>query len=368
MATLHITQNPGEGSCRLVTVLPSPRPRIVCVGTARPPWRYTQEEIASFLGVPEGLGRRFFRTSGVETRNLYLQPAPDGTLAQEDEYQLLERHRRGALELGREAVSRCLAEVSCKTSDIQFLCCVTSSGFMLPGLSAMYVRHLGFRDDCQRLDIVGMGCNAALNAMNAATNWAAVNPGRLAMIICCEVNSAIHVQDDRLVTALANCLFGDGCAAVLITTAAQSGAEVLGFSSQILPDVWRAISYHWSREHGKFELYLDKDIPRVLGLNSPVPVSALLDKFALRRNEISHWLVHAGGRKVITAVGEANGLNEGDVRHSKSVLRELGNLGSATVLFSYQELMAEGCVSPGDYGVMIAMGPGVAIETALLSW
>ncbi|MBX9857271.1 MAG: hypothetical protein K2Y26_17205, partial [Gemmatimonadaceae bacterium] len=220
----------------------------------------------------------------------------------------------------------------------------------------------------QRVDIVGMGCNAALNGINAAASWVQANNGRPALVICCEINSAIHVRDDRPVTSVVNSLFGDGCGAALITGPEEGkGPRLLGFTSQIVPAAWRAISYHWSAHHGKFELYLDKSIPDVLGEHSPTPISALLAGFGLCRSAITHWLVHAGGKKVISAIKEANQLTDHDVRHSSSVLRRCGNLGSATIMFSYKELMREG-VSPGDYGVVVTMGPGAQIETALLQW
>jgi predicted naringenin-chalcone synthase len=136
----------------------------------------------------------------------------------------------------------------------------------------------------------------------------------------------------------------------------------------VVTDAWRAISYHWSANHHKFELYLDKDIPAVLGQHSPAPISALLAEFSLCRCDVSHWLVHAGGKKVLKAVGEANGLSEHDLRHATSVLRQAGNLGSPTVMFSYDELLRTDGVTPGDYGVMVTMGPGATIETALLRW
>jgi 3,5-dihydroxyphenylacetyl-CoA synthase len=357
-------------SRRLVTVLPSPRPRIASVGTASPQWRYSQQTIADLLAVPDGIGRRFFQTSGIEGRNLCLEPTADDRMPDEDQADLLTRHRRAALELGRVAIDRCLTPQGLNAVDIDFLCCVTSTGFTMPGLTAMYVRHLGFRHDCQRIDIVAMGCNAALNGLNVTTSWSAANPGRHALLVCCEINSAIHVRDDRVVTSLVNSLFGDGFGALLLSTdgAGLVGPEVLGFSSHIVPSAWRAISYHWSREHGKFELHLDKDIPHVLGEHSPAPISALLSAFTLCRCDVSHWLVHAGGKKVISAVREANGLTPHDMRHASDILAQAGNLGSATVIFSYEALMHEAAVAPGDYGVLVTMGPGATIESALLQW
>lgn len=322
------------------------------------------------LAVPEGIGRRFFRTSGIETRYLYTNGSGDASLPQEDEHQLLKRHRKGSLEVGGESVRRCLEPAGATPAEIDFLCCVSSTGFMLPGLSAMFIRHLGFRTDCQRIDIVGMGCNAALNGLNATAAWSMANPGRHALLVCCEINSAIHVRDDRVVTALVNSLFGDGSGAVLLKTDddAGTGPRLLGFASYVIPDAWEAISYHWSSEHHKFQLYLDREIPMLLGLHSPAPISALLERFSLCRCDVKHWLIHAGGKKVVSAIRDANGLTEHDVRHSTGVLRDAGNLGSATVLFSYEQLLREQIAAPKDLGMMVTMGPGATIETALIQW
>jgi len=354
----------------LVSRLSSPRPRILAVGTSNPPACYSQEEVATLLAVPEGIGRRFFRTSGIDTRYLCMTATAECTLPEDDQANLLKRHREGALELGDVAIARCLTPPGIDRSEIDFLCCVSSTGFMLPGISAMYLRHLGFRHDCQRIDIVGMGCNAALNGLNATAGWSVANPGRHALLVCCEVNSAIHVRDDRLVTSLVNSLFGDGCGAVVLRSGIEGdeGPEVLGFSSHVVPEAWRAISYHWSAQHNKFELYLDKDIPRLLGEHSPRPIGALLAEFQLDASSIAHWLVHAGGKKVIRAVAEANGLAEFHMRHASEVLKNTGNLGSGTILFSYEELLKEGIVQRGDHAVVITMGPGATIETALLKW
>jgi polyketide synthase Type III len=340
------------------------------VGTARPATRYGQDQLADLLAVPDGVGRRFFKGSGIEARYLYVAPTDDGRIPDEDQAQLLARHRRGALQLGSDAINRCLDTAGIAARDVDFLCCITSTGFMLPGLSAMYVRRVPFRQDCQRVDIVGMGCNAGLNGLSTVANWAAVNPDRHALLVCCEINSAIHVRDDRVVTSLVNSLFGDGCGAWLLanTIGRQAGPEILAFASYLVPDAWAAISYHWSVKHGKFELFLDKAIPQVLGVNSPAPISALLEAFDLRRHDVKHWFVHAGGKRVIGAVGDANGLTSRDLRHATSVLRDSGNMGSATVMFTYEESLKERVFASGEYGVMVTMGPGATIETALLRW
>ena len=214
-----------------------------------------------------------------------------------------------------------------------------------------------------------MGCNAALNGLNAAATWAVANRGRYALLVCCEINSAIHVNDDGVVTALVNSLFGDGCGAMVLASgdAPGTGPEVLGLSSRVVPQAGarsginglgastvRALPGQGHSERSRDALAGADHRP--------------LDEVGLCRCDIKHWLVHAGGRKVISAIGDANGLTPHDLRHATSVLRRYGNLGSPTVMFSYEALLNEDTIAAGDYGLMVTMGPGATIETALVRW
>jgi len=126
--------------------------------------------------------------------------------------------------------------------------------------------------------------------------------------------------------------------------------------------------YDWDDTHGKFSFFLDPDIPYVVGANVESTINGLLSCTGLRRSDISHWLVHSGGKKVIDAVRVNLGLSAHDLRHTVGVLRDYGNVSSGSFLFSYQRLVKEGLAKPGEYGVMITMGPGSTIESALLKW
>ena len=348
------------------------RARILSVGTANPPDYYTQQDILDRFRVQNPVVRKIFTASHIHGRYLYLPPETEDGVPRESQSALLKKHRRGALALGRQAIARCLEPEGLEPSDIDFLCCVSSTGFMLPAMTAMYIRHLGFRLDTQRTDVVGMGCHAGLNGMNPVVAWAMANPGKNALMVCCEVNSALYVYDDSIGTGVVNSLFGDGCAAVLIRSAESDeprfSPRVLGFQSHIIPETWQAMSYHWSDEHGKFYFNLDRDVPYVLGTHAEDPVRALLGRFGLKPRHVQHWIIHSGGKKVIDAIKYTVGITSHDVRHTTAVLRDYGNLGSGSFLFSYQRLLAEGRIQRGDYGLMMTMGPGSTIETALLRW
>ena len=348
------------------------RARILSIGTANPPSYYTQQDILDRFRVQNPVVRAIFQASHIQGRYLYLPPSTEDGIPRESQSELLAKHRRGALEMGRAAVDECLRAEGIAIEDVDFLCCVSSTGFMLPAMTAMYIRHLGFRIDTQRADIVGMGCHAGLNGLNPVASWAMANPGRYAMMVCCEVNSALYVYDESIGTGVVNSLFGDGCAAVLLRAddrdESRFAPRVLGFHSHIIPDTWEAMSYHWSDEQGKFYFNLARDVPYVLGTHAETPVNALLGRFGLRPRHVKHWIIHSGGKKVIDAIKYTIGITSHDVRHTIGVLRDYGNLGSGSFLFSYNRLLEEGTVRRGDYGVMMTMGPGSTIETALLRW
>jgi alkylresorcinol/alkylpyrone synthase/polyketide synthase Type III len=254
---------------------------------------------------------------------------------------------------------------------MDYFCCITTSGFLCPGLTAILMKHMGFREDCSRADIVGMGCNAALNGLNPVSSWAMANPGKNALMACIEVNSAAYVFDESLRTAIVNSLFGDGSAAIVVRSEPASsgkGPQIHGFNSHIIPSAIGAMRFDWDSEAGKWSFFLDRDIPYVVGAHAERPVKRLLDAHGLKLRHIKHWLVHSGGKKVIDAIKYNLGLSAYDVRHTTSVLRDYGNISSASVLFSYQRLLKEGLVREGDWGVMMTMGPGSTIETALLRW
>jgi polyketide synthase Type III len=275
--------------------------------------------------------------------------------------------------MGARALGACLKNAGADLSDISCLCCVTSTGFLTPGLSALLMRKLGIPPHCNRVDVVGMGCNAGLNALGVTAGWSVAHPGKLAVVLCAEACSAAYVFDSTMRTAVVNSLFGDGAAAVALIAGADeepvgAGPRVLGFASLIIVDAIEAMRYDWDGSQGKFSFYLDPEIPYVVGANAELVIDRLLSGVGLRRGDIAHWLVHSGGKKVIDAVRVNLGLTRHDVRHTTGVLRDYGNLSSGSFLFSYERLVNEDVAQPGDYGVLMTMGPGSTIEAGLIQW
>jgi 3,5-dihydroxyphenylacetyl-CoA synthase len=352
---------------------------IASVGSAFPDTAYSQEEIGTLLGLENRVVKKLLRAPHIQKRHLYL-PGTDtrtGRIFPESAADLHAKFRDGALEIGSRAIRAALDAVSLTPADVGYLLCVTSSGFMVPGLSSLFSRELGFDPRLLRADVVGMGCNAGLNGLNPLVQWVENHPGQVALLVCCEVNSAMYVLDETPRTGIVNSLFGDGAAAAVLTSYAEDGSSplpagpvpcVTDFESFCIPEQWAAMRFDWNDAAGKWSFYLDRDIPYVIGFNVRTPLERLLERNGLDFSAIRHWILHTGGGAVIDSVKLSLGLAEHDVRHTRSVLRDYGNISSGSFLVSLERLLAEGCAAAGDRGVMVTMGPGAQIETALLQF
>jgi predicted naringenin-chalcone synthase len=124
----------------------------------------------------------------------------------------------------------------------------------------------------------------------------------------------------------------------------------------------------FENKENKISLILSKELPYVIGNNIESVLYGLLNQYGLKKRDISHWVIHAGGRKVLESVKYNLGLSNHDIKHTMVVHEEYGNMASGSVFFSFERLLKENPVKKGDLGVLIAMGPGLSIEAALLLW
>jgi len=344
---------------------------IMSVGTALPSSSYSQEEVLNALNVKDPRLQSVFLNGGIKRRHLCLPRMQSTELIPETQDELLRRHTSEGTKLGQQAIDACLARAGAAPADVRYLCCVSSTGLIIPGLSAQLIRVMGLPTNCSRLDIVGMGCNAGLNALAAVSGWASQHPDELTIMVCIEVCSAMYVTEPGMRTAVVNSLFGDGAAAISVVASSDKNTtapKIIKFASCIIPDSINAMRLDWRSDLGKFSFGLDAEVPYVIGAHAEQVIGDLLAGTGIRRTEIAHWIVHSGGKKVIDSVRVNLGLSRGDFRHTIGVLRDHGNLSSGSFLFSYERLLGEGQISPGDYAVFMTMGPGSTIETALLQW
>lgn len=345
---------------------------ILGVGTAVPPESYTQSDAIASLEMSETRERAVFTNSGIETRHLSAPRDLEGRLRPETQGELLRRHARVGVAMAKEAVESALAAASREWHEVGYICCVSSTGFLVPALSALLVAESPLRWDVARADIVGMGCNAGLNGLNAAASWASARPGSLAVVVCIEVCSAAYVPAPGIANAVVNSLFADGSSAAVLQVPDDKTSGLVPlierFSSLLVPESLDSMRFDWNDDANKFQFGLDAEVPYVVGANAPSAVGALLDGLGVSHGDVDHWVVHSGGKKVIDAVRINLGLPPTALRHTISVLRDYGNLSSGSFLFSLDRLLAERSAASQETGVIMTMGPGATIETAFFRW
>ena len=340
-----------------------PTPRITAVATATPPNRFAQAELLALAGYRDARRRGFFSRSEIEGRHLYIDPAtfrPDESV---DELQ--DRFRRGALELGEAAARRALERAGWESRDVDFLATTTCTGRLTPSLDARLIGRLGCRPDIQRVHVGDTGCASAMVALQQASNYLRAFPGRRALVLSAEICSAAYFLDDRLESAVAHAIFADGAGALALSTEGP-GPRVVVHRTLFRPEHLDAMGFEYPG--GRPRVILSKDVRRIGATMLGEMLRVLMDAQGLKREDVRYWVLHSAGRRVLDRARTLLALDDTAIRHSRSVLRKYGNMSSATILFVLEEMLREESPVPGEWGVMIGLGPGFAAEGALLSW
>jgi predicted naringenin-chalcone synthase len=342
-------------------------PKILSIGTANPPQRFTQEEAFRLAGYSSQRILDIFLNSDIEHRHFYLDA--ENFSRNETPDQLNQRYLRGAMETGCHAVKACLEAAGMTPRDVDLFLVCTCTGYACPDIGTRLIEHMKFRRDVQRGPLLGLGCAGAVPTLQRAWDYAKARPGRKALMLTVEICSASYYIDNSLETVVGNAICADGAAAFLLSTESKNGArtpEVVDFESFLSPEYLEKVGFE--QKEGKLRIILAAEIRDIAAPMIERVLDPLLERNALGRADIRFWVAHPGGRKVIENVQKHLGLTDEQLRFSKTVLKDYGNMSSATVMFVLDEVVRTGDPRPGDWGAMLALGPGMAAEAALLRW
>jgi alkylresorcinol/alkylpyrone synthase len=350
-------------------------PEIAAVGLALPPNYLEQEVLTAALREhwtrKYGNSRRldeFHRAVQVNGRHLALPmseyPALD-TFAKSNQAWI-----GAATEVGEAAVRSALDRAGLTPTDIDHLFFVTVTGISTPSIETRVINRLGMRPAVKRTPIFGLGCVAGAAGVARAADYVRAFPGHTALLLSVELCSLTLQHDDiSPANLIASGLFGDGAAAVVIAGAQRprsGGPRIVATRSMLYPDTERLMG--WDIVESGFKVILSPRVPDVVEKNLGADVDGLLAEHGLDRGAIRHWIAHTGGPRVLQAVESALGLPCDALERSWRSLRDIGNLSSASVLFVLADLLGAGQARPGDYGLLMAMGPGFCSELVLLEW
>ncbi len=277
---------------------------------------------------------------------------------------------RVATDVGEQAVHQALQRAGFATTDVDHLFFVTVTGIATPSVDARLMNRLRLRSDVKRTPIFGLGCVAGAAGLARASDVLRAFPNQVAVLLSVELCSlTLQREDLSIANIIASGLFGDGAAALVLSGAerpAPACPRILGTGSVFYPDTERVMG--WDVVNGGFKVVLSAKVPEVVRAHVRQDVGAFLARYGLERSDIRHWIAHTGGPKVLEAFESTLELPPDALARSWKSLRETGNLSSASVLFVLEALLSSGEAKPGDYGLLLAMGPGFCSELVLLKW
>jgi alkylresorcinol/alkylpyrone synthase len=280
-----------------------------------------------------------------------------------------------ALELGKRTICGLLDRAQMSPQEIDQLTIVSSTGIAVPALDARLMNRIPFSRGMKRLPLFGLGCLGGAAGIARTGDYLQGHPQDAVILFAVELCSLTIQRDDLSIANLvASGLFGDGAAAVLMAGDDHRRAQrvqpglprVIDSQSHFFPKTEHIMG--WEMTDSGFKVLLSADIASLAQSEVRPILEAFLREHDLTIAGIDHWLVHPGGPKVIRALEDSLGLPAEALRLSWECLAEAGNVSSASVLLILDAFMKHRQPKPGEYGMLMAMGPAFSAELVLLQW
>jgi predicted naringenin-chalcone synthase len=360
---------------------------ITAIGTALPANRVGQSTLSDFMIRAMQLDyekarklKTIFRASGISYRYSVLddygkdrdfafysntqdfEPFPS-TQKRQSEF------KKHALSLSKQAVQDCVGQRNdFDWHSITHLITVSCTGMYAPGLDIELVKELGLRTDINRVAINFMGCYAALNAIKTGNGFCNGNEDAVVLIVCTEMCS-LHFQkegsDDNL---LANGLFADGAAALLLQQKPTKGWNLSTVASHNALSFTSEQHMAWDIGNFGFEMKLSSYVPDIIQGGIKKLTTEMLEKLNMKIHEIRHFAIHPGGKKILEVIEKELGITREQNKPAYHVLNNFGNMSSPTVLFVLNEIFKNLKGSDHNSPVLtFAFGPGLTLESILFN-
>ena len=264
--------------------------------------------------------------------------------------------------LALKASQRSLKQAGVQAREITHLVTVTCTGLVAPGFDIDLVRTLPLKSDVPRTHVEFMGCHGAINGLRVAEAFTR-NDTTARVLLCSTELCSLHYQyKGGAEQIVANALFADGSAALVLGQSKDSenvwslrdcGTGIIEGSRELMS--WRV------GNHG-FDMTLSPQLPTLIENNLRPWMEHWLGMFDLKPGDIRSWAAHPGGPRILQGFQQAMNLSRRDLDASYHTLEQFGNMSSATILFVIKELRRRTAELPC---VAIGFGPGITIESAL---
>lgn len=343
-----------------------PRPKIIAIETAVPPFRVTQKDALEFVRSrsdvkPETLKwyQRFLSDPGIESRHFGVNSLTQ--IFQENADETLVRFQNTAASLGAEALTRALAAADLKPEDLDGIVVTTCTGYLCPGLTSHIASKVNLRKDIYALDLAGLGCGAAIPGLRAASNFLESKDHGLAAVICVEVCSAAMYWDNDIDLILSNAIFSDGAACAILSSDEHPGLELQSFGSLLLEE--HRDDLRFQSRNGRLCNVIRPTVPKIAAQTVSDLLQSCHEEF---RGGFDFAAVHPGGRKVLDLMEETIPTFKGKLEASRKILKHYGNMSSPTVLFVLKEILSQAQYPEGNNLLLVSFGAGFTAYCASL--
>ena len=345
---------------------------VLGIGTALPPHRVSRREATRWMDralaanpLAAQLARRVIRRSGIDARWTCLPDfarcssttTGDPTIlgaASPTTGARMRAYREHAAPLAAAACRKALASAEIDATAVTHLVVVSCTGFFAPGPDVELIDLLGLAPDVERTLVGFMGCCAAFNGLRVGRDAVLARPGSVALVVCVELCSLHFRPDPAPDNVVAHALFGDGASAVVVGADDARALVRLGRAATRVEPGTRG-DMGWEIGDDGFRMTLSSYVPALVATE----IAAFVEPLRAG-GDVASWCVHPGGVAVLDHVADALSLPDGALASSRAVLRDVGNVSSATVLFVLEREIAR--LAEGDRGVMLGFGPGLTLE------
>jgi alkylresorcinol/alkylpyrone synthase len=345
---------------------------ISSVATARPEHIITEAEVRLYLekvfSIDQARANSMLSViENAQVRRRYCVDPIERIIEPRSLTDLSRDYAKHSIQLGRRVATCALQKAGVDPVEVDLIVTVSCTGFMIPSLDAHLINDMGLRAGVRRLPITELGCAAGAAALACASDFLRGRPNATALLVSVEIPSLTFQRGNTSpANLISSILFGDGAAAAVVTNRPAKGPRILASESYLFPNSIGAMGFDL-KEDG-FHIVLSRDVPDLIGDQILKLVDAFLGSNGVTRPEIGAFVLHPGGRKLLSNIEQELELDALATQPSWDVLRECGNLSSASVLFVLERWIQQRQVASGGYGLLAAFGPGFSAELSLLQW
>lgn len=309
--------------------------------------------------------KKIFENANVDKRYAIMPPEHVfSRLTFEERNQI---YAKEAVTLSKNVLKKALKNAALQPNDLDFIITISCTGIMIPSIDAHLINLLQLNQNINRLPVTEMGCVGGVSGLIYAYNFLKANPNKRAAVIAVESPTATFQWEDTSLTNIVSAaIFGDGAACAILSSSEKDiGPKIVDTSMYHFFDNIHMMGFQLTNTGLK--MVLDVEVPETIATHFEKIIHPFLKKNDFDIQDIGHLIFHPGGKKIIQIVEDYFAPYKKEIQHTKNVLKNYGNMSSATILFVLKEVL-ETKTKKNEIGLILSFGPGFTAQQILIEW